>query len=167
MILVRNSLPSSWLELKKPLGWELKCLQGPETSSAAYNLALRFTMTWIWKNVEPSSTFLTELFINAFIWPKKAKIACWISQASCKTQISHLARIVRTKSWKAEIQKKKKQENSNKPKMSHKDQKKYQLKAKTKLTKVQSTKYKIKRENQKPKLETYQKWGTKRHLRKR
>ena len=76
-------------------------------------------------------------------------------------------RIVRTKSWKAEIQKKKKQENSNKPKMSHKDQKKYQLKAKTKLTKVQSTKYKIKRENQKPKLETYQKWGTKRHLRKR
>lgn len=67
MILVHNSLPSSWLELTKPLGCEVKCLQGPETCSVAYDLALRITMTWIWKNVEPSSTFFTELFINVFI----------------------------------------------------------------------------------------------------
>ena len=44
-------LPSSLLELKRPLGWEVKCLQETETSPADYNTALRITMTWMTENL--------------------------------------------------------------------------------------------------------------------
>lgn len=38
-------------ELKKPLGREGKCLQEIETSPAAYDTTLRFTMTWTTENL--------------------------------------------------------------------------------------------------------------------
>ena len=44
-------LPSSYLEVKKPFGWEVKRLQESETSPVAYDTALIFTMTCMTENL--------------------------------------------------------------------------------------------------------------------
>ena len=51
-------LPSSYSELKGPLGWEVRRLQETETSPIAYDTALRITTTWMTEN--PHQQFLDK-----------------------------------------------------------------------------------------------------------
>ena len=99
------NFPSSYLELKKPLGWNMRRLQETETSPVAFDTAPGFTMTWMtWCFLNNWDYYwFNSVKINIHMFPDlfgyTLHTSLWVLKTVCDSLLTNWEQFPLNHSW--------------------------------------------------------------------